>query len=1398
MRCMNCMGPLSGEETACPHCGYTLDHDSVDDQFLPPGTWLTRYELGRVLGAGGFGVTYLAWDNELERRVAIKEYFPSSLSTRIPGQSTITAFTGEKQQIFAHGLLRFVEEAQRLLQFAGYDGIVSAYDVFEANGTAYMVMEYVEGVTLKQSLSQFGRVEEKRLLDQMIPMLLTLKFVHQLGYIHRDIAPDNIMCLPDGTIKLLDFGSARYTVMEESQSLSVIVKQGFTPIEQYQSRGNQGPWTDIYAVGATMYLALTGSVPAGSLERLTDDTLPSPSQLGVEVSSSTEAAIMSALNVQPEDRPQDLDAFLAILTGSEEGYVVRRRRKRVSRVVAAAIALAALVGICGIAGAIWNWLHSEETTPTGDLYVPSIIGQYVDEADRILEEHELSLQIIGGAYYTAEMVDLGFVDADRIMTQEPGSGTAVEVNSTVDAEISKGKEQVYVPSVTDMMQETAEEQLELAGIQDPAQIEIVERESADYMAGSVISQNVAAGEGMDFDSTITLTVSTGAEETAQVPAEETFTVDDYSGRDFDETKEELLNHGIFIIKSAATYSLNIPFDEIISQSPAPGTEINTGEAVFVVVSLGVEQARVPDVRYLPVEDAKRELALHGLSWTVTYTADPYVAIDHVISQKITPGQQIPFGTAVELSVSQTEPLPPDIGPDDLSLQLSQKTMTLSVGESQALEWTCGKAGTILWSSSDPGIASVDQDGVVTANRFGSATIIAALDGNIAVCTITVEDALAAPSRFTYLIKIGETVAAAESLPKEWMAGAVWRSSVPEIASVDASGVITALAPGHCCVTASHGSVLFAFSITAEPAAEYIALSKASILGAREIAEQALREQQVEYTVHLERNDRAEEGIVLRIDYTGYMDDENYYVEEGTPVTIFVASRESTAEKYLTISKTKLINTRSSAEQALSDQGVDYTVRQEYSDSAAEERILRIDYTGYADQKNYYIRENTSVTLYVSVGKNSIESIRISKLPEKTTYLAGESPDYTGLTLIVTYRDGSTQTVESGFTAPTEALTSVPSQTVTVSYEGKSTALTFQVSSAKDLTIKSTPTKRQYYIGDTLDTAGLILSYTDENGQTQDVSSGFSAEADLDRAGSRTVTVAYQGMQVSFDVTVKRPSIQLTKQRQEEGLAIYVTTDPAGQPVEWSSSNENVLYFEGSRIVPAGPGTAVVTATMIYQGIEYSDDVTVTVGVQPEEQDYAFQIWREEYPDEWTGGLSRAEYGVESDIPGFDLKYVAWSIAAEDRGGWVTDMFTYMVDEYGMTNGESYTVTATYSYNGRTYSDSYTFLCQGQSSDEPQPEGPSYVFEIWREGYVDDMTGEPSRAEFGVKSDLPEFSLQNVGWSIMSETRGGWVNDNTFTYVVDEYGMVNGESYTVTATYSYNGEVYSDTYTHTYP
>ena len=230
MRCYKCMEEIS-DATVCPHCGYLQNQTAENKQYLAPGTVLGGvYTVGIVLGSGGFGVTYIGWDENLRRKVAIKEYFPSSLSTRIPGQTFITAFTGEKQQIFNHGKERFVEEARLLMRFTGEDGIVSVYDVLEENGTVYMVMEYIEGITLKQSIEKFGKIPERQLLDCMIPMLLSLKFVHNAGFTHRDISPDNIMCLPDGSVKLLDFGAARYSVMEESKSLSVIVKQGYTPI----------------------------------------------------------------------------------------------------------------------------------------------------------------------------------------------------------------------------------------------------------------------------------------------------------------------------------------------------------------------------------------------------------------------------------------------------------------------------------------------------------------------------------------------------------------------------------------------------------------------------------------------------------------------------------------------------------------------------------------------------------------------------------------------------------------------------------------------------------------------------------------------------------------------------------------------------------------------------------------------------------------------------------------------------------------------------------------------------------------------------------------------------------------------------------------------------------------
>ncbi|MBQ3258182.1 MAG: protein kinase, partial [Oscillospiraceae bacterium] len=488
MRCYKCMEEISNSQI-CPYCGYDISTETENKQYLTPGTKLGGiYTVGTVIGAGGFGVTYIGWDESLNRKVAIKEYFPSSLSTRIPGQTAISAFSGEKQQIFNHGKERFIEEARLLMRFTGEEGIVSVYDVLEANGTVYMVMEYVEGITLKQNIEQFGTIPEQQLLGFIVPMLLSLKYVHNAGFTHRDISPDNIMCQPDGNVKLLDFGAARYSVMEESKSLSVIVKQGFTPIEQYQSHGKQGPWTDLYAIGATMYKALTGITPDESLERMAKETLKKPSQCGAEVSENTENAIMAALNIRAEHRPQDVDEFLAILTGEQKGGLIGGKRPKKGIVIAVASALAVALGGGMI---LWSLLAPPPVPPTPPgINVPNAINKTDSEAEVLFTENQLHMVVTGGKLYDAEMIKQGYIAENLVVEQEPTSGTTVDPESIVGVVLSKGKEKEYIPSVTDKLIENALHDFDKYGFGDDFEIELEEEYSDTNMAGTVISQSL--------------------------------------------------------------------------------------------------------------------------------------------------------------------------------------------------------------------------------------------------------------------------------------------------------------------------------------------------------------------------------------------------------------------------------------------------------------------------------------------------------------------------------------------------------------------------------------------------------------------------------------------------------------------------------------------------------------------------------------------------------------------------------------------------------------------------------------------------------------------------------------------------------------------------------------------
>ena len=296
---------------------------------LRKGTRLIgRYTIEGVLGQGGFGITYLGMDELHKKKVAIKEFFPQGIVTRnIEYEDTVTVtLVGEKEN-YDKGKERFLKEAQTMAMFSKDKGIVKALDFFEINNTAYIVMEYLEGVTLKQYLRENERIDAEDLVELLVPLIEALDEIHSQGLIHRDISPDNIMVLPDGRIKLMDFGAARdYTEFGE-KSLSIVLKPGYAPPEQYQTHGVQGPWTDIYALCATMYKCITGENPPDAIDRVIDDHLKKISEFGIVIPPQEEAAIIKGMSVSAKDRYQDIKDLCEDLYGGYEETSVSENKE---------------------------------------------------------------------------------------------------------------------------------------------------------------------------------------------------------------------------------------------------------------------------------------------------------------------------------------------------------------------------------------------------------------------------------------------------------------------------------------------------------------------------------------------------------------------------------------------------------------------------------------------------------------------------------------------------------------------------------------------------------------------------------------------------------------------------------------------------------------------------------------------------------------------------------------------------------------------------------------------------------------------------------------------------------------------------------------------------------------
>lgn len=349
-RCYQCMREYEEEYEICPYCGGERNQKPKELYFLAPGTVIAdRYEIGVSIGSGGFGITYKAWDCTLSKVVAVKEYYPAGMVNRVPGEKKLIIYSGNREKECANGKVRFLEEARNMAKFSTHPNIINVYDFFEENNTAYIIMEFLDGINYKEFIKeQGGRVSPNKALEVTQAVLSALSEVHKNGILHRDISPDNIFMCHDGHIKLIDFGAARFSAKDEDRTRSVILKPGFAPPEQYQTKSRQGPWTDIYAVAATLYRAVTGTLPEESVNRAEEDLLAEPEKFCPELSHNLNNAIMRAMALQYELRFQSAEEFQKALQGEAAVRNVGKelRTRKIRRFVSiAAVSAAVIIGI---------------------------------------------------------------------------------------------------------------------------------------------------------------------------------------------------------------------------------------------------------------------------------------------------------------------------------------------------------------------------------------------------------------------------------------------------------------------------------------------------------------------------------------------------------------------------------------------------------------------------------------------------------------------------------------------------------------------------------------------------------------------------------------------------------------------------------------------------------------------------------------------------------------------------------------------------------------------------------------------------------------------------------------------------------------------------------------------
>ena len=329
VRCNNCFEEYEDSFDVCPHCSYVKGNPASEIYYLYPGMILNdRYIIGQVLSSGGFGIIYKVWDTKLEIVVVIKEYYPTGIANRVPGTKKVILFTGNRLKEYNHGLIRFLDEARSTAKFSSHKSIINIFEYFEENGTAYIVMEYLDGITLNEFLKT-NTLSLESSLKIIHSVSSALVDIHHLNIAHCDVSPGSIFICSNGAIKLLiDFEVARFMYNKEIRKGIIIFNDRFAPPEQYESVSIQGPWTDIYALGATLYLMVTGVKPEESTNRKVSDTLQAPNEIDNTIPEYISNTIMKAMAIDRHMRFSSVEEFEKALNQEKKVLPIEMEKKK--------------------------------------------------------------------------------------------------------------------------------------------------------------------------------------------------------------------------------------------------------------------------------------------------------------------------------------------------------------------------------------------------------------------------------------------------------------------------------------------------------------------------------------------------------------------------------------------------------------------------------------------------------------------------------------------------------------------------------------------------------------------------------------------------------------------------------------------------------------------------------------------------------------------------------------------------------------------------------------------------------------------------------------------------------------------------------------------------------------